>query len=338
MSEENGNSNGNGHKDSRFHLPPYVVDAPTFKAHTVEKNGDDRFLFQHELLALTAKNFPLLIKKEKETVRVSETISKGRVRPKFEEYKADSNLYKELTQAGGWRPYGLESYKDETLIPKGLRNLYSLDEKTGEYVPGWNELTRADCLRFTPEKMKNAIDKALACKGEIVSVGDGIDFMFEQAGTMQVRLLIGDPEKPSYRLLFEMRRPESQRRSQFRDSFAYGVEDRQGDLPKVETVINLRAGAKFFAEHFVTVVNDDTDHNPVVFVDKRTVLETIADGETPKPVSAVEVKDESVLETVIGVFEYSDDKKQEFLQSFNPEFQVEVAAAVIHHFNKKDQD
>lgn len=311
---------------------PYVIDQPTNKVVTIEKNGDTRFLFMHEFKQLNSTNFPLLVKKEKDTVRFSQTIARGKRRPRFDETKADTALYKEIIVGGGWRPYGLEPVKSMDMVLPANRSFYKEDPNTGTFMPSWQEVARAKCMELTPEKMKRAIDNYLQCSGEVVSVGEGIEFMFEQGGTMLVKLKIGDPDEPSYQFLIEMRRPDSQRRSNFKDSFAYAVEDTTGEQAKVETVINLRSGATFFSEHFSSLPETENGYNPVMFLDERTVAESVQDGDVPAQRSAVEGN------TMEGLKPYTDELKSYFMQNMNPMHQVEIAAAVVSHFSKTDQD
>lgn len=312
-----------------FSNRPYVVNQQTYKVMVHESNGDNRYVVMHEFKRLDAGNSDLLVKKEKATIRVRQNVGRGRAKARFDETKADAALYKELIVAGGWRPADLEPVKNEDLISEENRSLYTFNEDTGEWVPGWNEISRSKCLEITPEKMKFAIDTYLECRAEVLSVGSGIDFMFEQGGTMRVSLKIGDPDSPSYTLLLEIRRPESGRRNSFKDSFVSSIEDTRGEMAKIETTINLRSGIAFFQEHLATVLEED-EFNPVVFRDDRTVAATVADGDTPTAHSAVE--------DLPALTPYTDQKRGDFLKLMNPMFQVEVAAAVVAHFNKTDRE
>lgn len=310
---------------------PYLLGQPIHKIQTREVDGDRTVIVRHDFLALTSDNFKLLLNREEETVRYQEDIGKDRKRAHGDtQYKGDLNLYREIITGGGWRPDGLEPVADPSSVGPEVRGLYKeKDEETGLWHPDWFTFTREQALKFTAERTKNAIERYLECKGEHVSTSTGIDFMFEQGGTIRTRLLIGDPLQPAYRLLFDLHRPESTRRGQFRDNFAYGVETRKGDLPRYDTIIDLRQGKNVFDEFFAEPV-DDPDHDYVVFEDKRTPQEMVSDGVQPPSITADE--DE------FRVRPYDASLKGELLRLLHPMYKVELAATMIGSFSKTDRE
>src|SRR6267143_1950487 len=188
----------------------YRVDAPIHKVQTVEYDGEIGYIFRHDLTRLDASNFPLLLQHENDTTRVTEQVAKGQFRSKTRSLPADANLYKALVTGGGWRPEKLESVRDEESIPMGLRELYSHNETKALWEPGWYELTKEQMAEFVIERQSHAVANLLRGSADYVaSTSGGISFMFEKAGTMRVRLNIGDPEEPAYKILMELRRPES---------------------------------------------------------------------------------------------------------------------------------
>lgn len=313
---------------------PYLVDAPVHKTQTVEMDGDIKYIFRHDFAALNAGNIEALLQREKDTTRVKEKLAKGKTRDRYDEHKADSQFYKVLIQSGGWRPASLMPYESDEFIPGEHRGLYAKNELTNIWEPGWYELTREDMGRFLVERQKNAVDNFLQCKGEYVPTATGIAFMYEAGGLMRVRLLVGDPEAPGYKLLFDLRRPDSTRRSNFRQEFAYIIDDTKAEGGKSETKINLEQGIKIFDEFFATCIDDDA-HSQVVFTDKRTREER---GLEPVAVSAVPPAEGEVEEEEFVVRPYEDALRSQFLAQFNPMYKVEVAAAMITSFSKTDRE
>lgn len=309
---------------------PYRIDNLIHKVETLDTNGDDKYLFRHDFKRLDATNVSLLLEREKNTKRVTEKMTKGRTRNKVNQDDADKTFYSALVTGGGWMPHGLVSYQDKGLIPPSMAKFYTVDGE-GVWQPTWVELDKETMMGLTPEKMGEAIDSWLQCKGKGVSSGT-IDFMFEKGGLMRIGLGIGDFDNPAYKLLLEVRRPDSKRRTRFKEDFAYAVDhSKGGELGKVETIIDLRQGISFFDEYFATIV-DDPAYSQVLFEDKRAISE----GRDPKPISAVPVENEP--EPEIQVRPYSDDLRTEFITLFNPSFKVEVAAAAIQVFSKTDQE
>lgn len=311
---------------------PYKVDEKTYRTQTIERDGERRVRFRHDFLRLDMSNFDLLLKREKETVRYSEKMGKGRARPHYDEHKADSNFYKALVVGGGWRPAELGPVTDLELVPEQWRSLYTQlpGEKDPTFRPGWNELNRDRMLRFTPERMKNAVDAFLACKAEYVpDDGDDISFMFEEGGLMRFNLLVGDPDAPAFVVPTTMRRPESQRRTAFRTNFAYSVDHTQAEGGKTETVMNYSAGTTFFAEHFATIA-DDPQCSEVLFEQQRV-------SDEPRAISAVSNDDVPHVPDV-RIIPYNDSLRGTLIQTLNPIYQVELASAVVLQYSQTDRE
>lgn len=316
-------------------MNPYRIDAKLHAVQTVEYDGENGYLFRHDFLRLDASNFQLLLQHENDTVRRTERLAKGKQRSRFDKSAADKNLYIALVQSGGWRPADLVPYKDGDLIPHEFRGLYQFNEETQQYEPGWNELTREQMLEFTPERMSAAVDNYLQCKGEYLGGGSGIDFMFEKGGLMRIRLNIGDPDDPSYKVLLDTRRPESVRRNKFRRDFVYSVEHTKGENAPVEVVMDLQQGVSIFDEHFASVVNDP-QHSQVMF-------NGTAHGKVEAAIAAGEIPEQppSIVDNTNGepnLTPYHDALRNDFLALLNPMFKVEIAAAMMQAFTHTDRE
>lgn len=313
---------------------PYQVDRAIHKVQTLDEDGDDKYLFRHDFARLDATNVGLLLEREKETKRITEKLGKGRSRGRLRSEKADRDFYTALITGGGWRPFGLEPKAEEGLIEPSMKQYYSLNSDTNLWEPGWIELDKATMQGLTIEKMSEAIERWLMCKGKKVKSGS-IDFMFEKAGIMKIGLLIGDPDEPAYKLLFEMRRPDDKRRTKFKDDFAYAIDhSKGGEMGKVETIIDLRQGIGFFDE-YLSSCPEDEEYSQIVFQDKRDFGEQ---GREPKQISAVPVEGEEAAVDELVVRPYSEEIRGDLINYLNPHFKVEVAAAVISSFSKTDQE
>lgn len=296
----------------------YRVDAPVHKVQTLEIDGEIRYLFRHDFTRLDSSNFSLLTQHENDTMRVTEQIAKGQFRQKNRSLPADGNLYKALIQSGGWRPADLESVRDEESIPTSAREIYTRDGEKGVWEPGWFELTKEQMSEFVVERQSNAIARMLQANAEYVGAKPGdISFMFEKSGVMRIRLNIGDPEEPAYKLLLEMRRPDSKRRTRFREDFVYNV-DHQGkpgkknDFGKTETRIDLEQGYSIFKEFFARPI-DDSEHSLIVF-------------------------GEELNAPAVAVRPYTEEDKDNILSMLSPNYMVEVAAAMTAAFSKTDRE
>jgi hypothetical protein len=334
---------------------PYWVDQPTTKVQTLEADGDREVVFLHTFAALNAGNQQLIIQREKDTKRVTEKMTKGRVRPRLpKESEANHLFYSALIQGGGFRPKSLPAaVVDKGLIPSEAVQLYK-QNGDGQWHADFFPLTAEQMKNFSVEYMESAIEQWFKVKGESVASSNSltdISFMFEQGGVIAVRLLIGDPENPAYRLKLLFRRPEQTRRSSFRDDFAYGIEHTKGEVGKLETVINLGQGISFCDEHFLGISTEpDTKpdgtivhYSDVVFTDTRSLDERLAAGEAPRNITAVDptpaATEEAVAEPEELAFQpYTEGLRLRFLQSFHPMYKVEAAATVISAFKRADRD
>jgi hypothetical protein len=337
---------------------PYLVNPATAKVQTLELDGDQRkLLFDHNLSCLNSSNFQLLLEKEKATKRVTEKMTKNRLRRHEPSSKPDAELYKTLIVSGAFRPYGLtETYDEETTIPTRFRPFFEANGD-GKFHVRPLPVERERMLGFSEERQKNALERYLECKGEVVSIArdeTDISFMFDDGGIMAVRLLIGDPESPAYRLKLLFHRPESTRRTNFKDDFAYGVEYTKGGLGKIETIIDLRQGYSFFQEHFTGISTEPDEqadgtiieYSEVVFRDTRSLETRLAAGQAPRPVSAVDdgeagenaVAESEDTENQVEYVSYCDALRSQFLAEFNPMYGIEAAAAVVQSFGRTERD
>lgn len=299
--------------------PPYRVDAPVHKVQTVEYDGDLAYLFRHDFTRLDTSNYRLLLQHENDTLRVTEQIAKGQFRSKNRSLPADGNLYKAIITGGGWRPAEFEEVRDKELIPDAAQDIYTLDEETGVYKPGWYSLDKATMSEFVVERQSHAIFNLLRSNGEYIAAKTGgISFMFEKAGEMRVCLNIGDPDEPAYKLLFAMRRPDSKRRTRFREDFAFGVDHQadpknKKDLGKTEIRVDIEQGVSIFKEYFIHPI-DDPEYNSIVFGNELS-------SDSPS-----------------GVRPYTEEDMDLFLSLFSPSHMVEASAALVSSFSKTDRE
>lgn len=294
---------------------PYKIDQKVHKVQSIELDGKERYLIRHDFTRLDSSNIILLTKREKAISRTIEHMGKGRSRRRSNADEAQRSFYCDTILGGGWRPADLIPHRDKEAIEPAHLPLYKEDAETGIWEPGWFELTQDQMKQFTVERMSNAIENYLRCKGTYIGTGN-IDFMYEKGGQMLISLAIGDFDEPAYKVLFEMRRPESKRRHKFREDFAYQIDETKGDMGKTTIKTDITLGVSVFDEHFLGV-KDDPAHSLVVF---------------SKP-SALEHPEEET-----EVIPYSDEKKPEVISLLNPSFKVEVSAAMIIAFSQTDQE
>lgn len=314
---------------------PYKVDNLIHKVQTFDEDGDDKYIFRHDFKRLDATNVHLLAKREKDTVRVTEKMGKGRSRGRFHSEDADREFYRAFVLGGGYRPHGLDSLTDKGLISPSTEEFYSYKETTQLWEPGWKELPKDFFWQLTPEKMGEALDAWFLCKGRKIKTGN-LDFMLERGGIIPIELSIGDPDHPAYKLLFEMRRPASKRRTQFREDFAYSVDESKGDVGKVELNIDIMQGVRFFDEYFATCPNNE-QYSEVLFTDYRDAGEG-ENQRVPRPVSAIPEESKQDTDANLPVRSYTDEMRDDMIQYLNPNYKVEVAAATIQAFSRTSQE
>lgn len=267
---------------------PYPINRKTFKVMDRFEDGDTKYTLTSEFKRLDSDNFRILLRKEEATERITETMTKNRSRDRLSVDEAHSAFFNDLVIQGI-----LQSNEDGA-EPENLN---------------YQEMTALVVER------KIALNvKYLDCKAvvkQIVGAGKH-DFLFEKPGHMVIEFKIGDPEAPDFRLLLKVRRPGQNRRSKFREGFAYGITDRAGDLPVVKTIIDLSTGVRFLDEYFDTVVNDP-NYSKVVFLNEDGTLDH---------------------EYVEG----NDDDRKLFLKYFNPQFKVEMSGSMVATFNKSSRE
>jgi hypothetical protein len=268
-------------------MKPYPINRSTFRVQDEFSDDDVKFILTAEYKRLDSSNFRILLKKEEDTKRIQETLTKNRTRDKLEVDEAHENFFNSLVSKG-W-------------IKRG-------DDPEEEW-------TYQQMLDLNVEQKIALNVKFLDAKAKVKKVlGSGkYDFLLKKDGYMLVELFIGDPEHPIWILLLKLKRPPQGRRSQYRDSFAYGETNRAGDLPITQTKIDLSTGVRFFDEHFETVVKD-SNYSPVHF---------LKDG-----------VDELDHEYVEG----NDEDKKLFIQYLNSEFKVDVAGEMVKKFSKSGRE
>lgn len=297
---------------------PYRVDAPIHSVETIAVDGDVPYRLRHDFTRLDASNFQLLTQHANDTVSVSEQIARGQFRTKNRSIPADANLYKALITGAGWRVATWEPVRDEALIPADAKSIYAVNGN-GLWNPGWFEVTKEDAASFAAERQSQAVERLSRCNGEYVPAqGLSIAFMFDKAGMMRIRLSIGDKDNPAYKLLFDMRRPDSKRRIRFTEDLWVAVEHtpqpgKKNDLGKTVSKLDIEQGVSLFDEYFAAPV-DDPDHSQIVFGEELNV-------ESPESVRP-----------------YQEDDRASFLAMLNPNYKVEVAAAMIQAFSKTDRE
>lgn len=213
-------------------INPYPINKPTFKVQEVFEDDGEKTTIRVEFKRLDSSNFRLLLNKEKDTERLTETLTKNRSRERLNVDTAHENLFNAIAVQGWLQDEG----EEEEEIPLSYKEVCELniEQKTTLNV------------------------RYLDCKSVIKKVeGTGKhDFLFNRDGSMLIEFLIGDPEKPVWTILVRCKRPKQGKRSKFREDFAYGVTNRAGDLPITKTVVDLSGGVRFLDEHFETIVKD----------------------------------------------------------------------------------
>lgn len=212
-------------------IKAYPINKPTFKVQEVFEDGGVKTTVRVEFKRLDSSNFRLLLNKEKETERLTETLTKNRTRERLNVDPAHENFFNAIA-IRGW-------LKD--------------DDEESETEISYQELCELEIEQKTTLNVRYLDCKTIVKKTE----GAGKhDFLFKKDGTMLVEFLIGDPENPIWTILLRFKRPKQGKRSKFREDFAYGVTSRGGDLPITKTIIDLSSGVRFFDEHFETAVID----------------------------------------------------------------------------------
>lgn len=224
-------------------IKPYAVNKASSKVQDSFEDDGSKFVLTAEFKRLDSSNLRFLLDKEKNTDRITETLTKNRTREKLDVDTAHENFFNAIV----------------------IRGWLKVDDGDEE------ELSFKDMCDLNIEQKISLNVKYLDCKATIQKVtGSGkYDFLFKKDGDMVVEFLIGDSEKPLWSILLKCKRPPQGRRSKFREDFAYGVTNRGGDLPITKTVINLSEAVRFFDEYFLTVI-DDPNYSPVHFLKEGT--------------------------------------------------------------------
>ncbi len=217
----------------------YAVNRNSFKVQDFFTEGDSKYLVTAEYKRLDSENTRILLDKETQTKRITETLTKNRSRDKLAVDDAQDNFFNSIV-IGGWLK--VDDGEEEVLSYQEIVEL-NIEQKIALNV------------------------KFLDCKAVVKKVeGTGKHaFLFDRAGRMIVEFLIGDPENPTWKFLTRCKRPRQSRRSKFRDDFSYAITNRGGDLPITETHIDVSVGIHFFDEFFETVLNDP-NYSKVVFL------------------------------------------------------------------------
>jgi hypothetical protein len=218
---------------------PYPVNKPSYKVQDSFSEDDSKYVLTVEYKRLDSQNFRLLLEKEKNTKRITETLTKNRSRERLNVDDAHDQFFDAIAIQGWLKENDGE---DEKLEYRALTEL-TIERKIALNV------------------------KFLDCKAIVKhTVGAGKhDFLFERDGHMIIEFLIGDPDFPLWKLLMKVKRPKQSKRSKFRDDFAYGITSRGGDLPITETYIDLSSGVRLFDEFFDTIINDG-NYSEVAFL------------------------------------------------------------------------
>ena len=235
-------------QESKARPNPYPVNKKTFKVEDLYDANEEMHVNTYEFRALNALNLNLLLTKEKETKRITETMTKNRSRDRFSGDDANNNFFNGIVIQGWHKIYGEKEV---------------------------DELSFQDCLDLTIERKIAANNRYLECNAKVKKIeGAGkLDFMFERDGWMFVELQIGDSEAPTFNPLLKFRRPKQSKRSKFREDFGYSVTKRGGDMPIVENFIDITQGIRINDEYFDSVVMDDPLHSQVVFLKEDGTLD-----------------------------------------------------------------
>jgi hypothetical protein len=209
--------------ETSSNLNLYPVDAAKFAAETVIRNGGEQFLLTHFFRPADLAAFD---RREKALVREFEQLSRGRERTKISDDAAN------------------EAFHDEFCVGGEVVRLNSDDAP--------RELSADEMRELETEQKRDAVRRLLECQVKVVAEGGGYGFLFSRDGALVATLTLGDEAAPSYTVTLRLRRPDKHRRSQFRDNFTHLDTLRGGDKPRRAVVTDLRAGANFFREHFLS--------------------------------------------------------------------------------------
>lgn len=235
-------------KDTRPN--PYPVNKKSFKVQTSFTQDDEKYVLTVNYRRLDSTNFHILINKENETKRITETLPKNRSRDKLHVDEAQNNFFDAMA-LNGWLKQG--DNEEESLSYAEIKEI-NIEDKIALNVKF------LDC-KATVKKIEGAGKHA---------------FLFDREGVMLLEFLIGDPEKPTWKFLAKCKRPRQSRRSKFRDDFSYNITNRGGDLPITEQHIDIGTGVRFFDEYFTTIV-DDPNYSQVVFLKEDETGKEILD-------------------------------------------------------------
>lgn len=267
---------------------PFPVNKATVKVLDSHLAPDEtRHTNVYEFKRFDSTNYNLLLERDKAIHRLSESLPKNKSREKTTGVD-DAN----------------ESFFD-SLVVSGYH----------EFEGEKDEFTVEDLRELVPERKAAGIARLLECKArviKIVGVGKN-DYMFERPGHMMVELLIGDYERPTYKLLLKYVRPKKGKRSKFREDFGYNIVNRGGDMPITESHVDLASAIRMSDEYFETVIMDDPGYSEVHFLN--------TDG--------------TALDHKFG--EQETDKNQ-FLALINPQYKVELATTLVTSFSKSDRE
>lgn len=335
---------------------PLWIDQPIHRVQTIEPDGEREVVFEYQFSALNTGNERLLHDRENDIERVTLKLTKQRFRQKLpKEIEANRTFFCAVVRGGGFRPDVLPATViDLASVPAEAHEIYSLNGD-GAYHAGFFPLDVEEIREFDVERMEHGIERWFQCNGEVVASGRGlkdIEFMKARGGVITVRLLIGDRDAPDYRIKALFRRPDANRRYDFKDRFAYNVDHTKGEQGKIETVISLKEGIDFFGEHFIGISTEpdlDKDgrlieYSEVVFTDTRSLEERMAAGEAPRLTSAVEPHadpgetDLEVSPEAVNFLPYEEALRSRFVAACHPMWKVEMSATAISSFQSANRE
>lgn len=214
--------------------PPYPVDSEVNEVNIMTENGSRRFLVTHLFKPLT---LPLLVKFARDVVNTTEVRGDGSEVPESNEDDANDNLFDAITTGARVQEVDRlgEPLKDRAVI----------------------ELSREQALSYTSEEKGKAIRKYR--DGQVVvetTVDDsGIGFMFEQDGEMNVTLLVGDRQKPAFKVQLTMQRPDKSQRTSLRKGFSKEERKRKKNRLRISSFTDYAKAVSFFDAHFLAAKN-----------------------------------------------------------------------------------
>jgi len=133
-------------------------------------------------------------------------------------------------------------------------------------------------------------------------------FLFESDANMEIEVLLGDQDNPSYRIVMQIQRPEPGERTTYRQNSSTIEIDRRDKRPKRSVITDIKPGLKLFKKRFATINKGIGFRNP-------------EDPENPIPYD-----------------QNNPEHKQKFLTTFNVKWMAEIIEQAVDSFYQHQRD